>query len=509
MILFDGGSAMFYKSTRNPNLKLKASQAIAKGLSDEGGLFVPSSLPSVSDKFEAWQKLGYLELAEEIFKLFLDDFTEEEIKDCVTGAYSPEKFGGKTPVKIVPLAKEKAEYMLELWHGPTCAFKDMALQILPRFLTAAQRKNSGDKEAVILVATSGDTGKAALEGFKDVDGTSIIVFYPDGGVSQVQRKQMETQEGKNVKVCAVKGNFDDTQTGVKIIFNNAEMKEFLAEKNCFFSSANSINWGRLLPQVVYYFYSYFELCRTGKISAGDEINITVPTGNFGNILAAYYAHKMGLPVNKFICASNKNNVLADFIKTGTYNRKREFYLTSSPSMDILVSSNLERLLYLLSGENSESVSLWMKDLNENGSYTVDEKTFAEISSKFVGGYCNDEETAEIINRVFEDDKYLADPHTAVAIGVYEKYQQETADKTPVIIASTASPYKFSESVLPALGEGTEMDEFSKVKKLEEISGVIAPVQIKELETLTERFNVVIEKENMAEFVKQTVAEKKA
>lgn len=509
MILLDGGSAMFYKSTRNPELRLKASQAIAKGLSDEGGLFVPSCLPSVTDRFDEWKKLGYLELAEEIFKLFLDDFTSEEIKNCVQGAYSAEKFGGKTPVKVVPLGKDKAEYMLELWHGPTCAFKDMALQILPRFLTTAQSKNSGDKEAVILVATSGDTGKAALEGFKDVDGTSIIVFYPDGGVSQVQRKQMETQEGKNVKVCAVKGNFDDTQTGVKLIFNNNGMKEFLAEKNCFFSSANSINWGRLLPQVVYYFYSYFELCRTGKISDGDEINITVPTGNFGNILAAYYAYKMGLPVGKFICASNKNKVLTDFIQTGKYDRNREFYLTSSPSMDILVSSNLERLLYLLSGENSESISLWMKELNEKGSYNVDKQTFAEISNKFVGGYLSDEETAEIISKTFENNKYLADTHTAVAIGVHEKYKQETGDKTPTIIASTASPYKFSESVLPALGEQSDMNEFEKVKKLEEISGVNAPTQIKELENMTERFNVVIDKENMADFVKQTVAERKA
>ncbi|WP_099203939.1 threonine synthase [Scatolibacter rhodanostii] len=501
---------MFYKSTRNPALRLKASEAIAQGLSDEGGLFVPMNLPNVKANFADWVNLSYQELAEEIFGIFLDDFTQAEIHDCVSQAYTAEKFGGKTPVKIVPLgSKDDHKWILELWHGPTCAFKDMALQILPRFLTVAQSKSGDDKEAVILVATSGDTGKAALEGFKDVSSTSIVVFYPDGGVSQVQKKQMATQEGENVTVCAVKGNFDDTQTGVKLIFNNPEMKDFLEKKNCFFSSANSINWGRLLPQVVYYFYTYFELYRKGAISdMNQEVNIAVPTGNFGNILAAFYANQMGLPVKKFICASNANNVLTDFISTGVYNRNRDFYTTTSPSMDILVSSNLERLLYSLSGENSEKLTEWMDALRTAGNYTVDGHTFKEVSSKFYGGFCTDEETASIIKNTFETKDYLADTHTAVAIGVYDRYAEETGDSTPVIIASTASPYKFSESVLPALGNQENMDEFAKIKKLEEISGVAAPTQIKELEKLSERFNTVIDKENMPDFVCETVTAKK-
>ncbi len=501
---------MFYKSTRNPALRLKASQAIAQGLSHEGGLFVPVEMPNVKEHFAEWSKLSYQALAEEIFSLFLDDFTKEEIADCVKGAYASDKFGGQTPVQLVQLDKnDRTKWILELWHGPTCAFKDMALQILPRFLTVSQKKNGGNQEAVILVATSGDTGKAALEGFKDVPETSIIVFYPNGGVSQVQRKQMATQAGENVTVCAVNGNFDDTQTGVKLIFNDSEMNAFLQDQDCFFSSANSINWGRLLPQVVYYFYSYFEMYRKGGISSLDEeVNITVPTGNFGNILAAFYASEMGLPVKKFICASNANNVLTDFINTGIYNRNRDFYTTTSPSMDILVSSNLERLLYRLSGENSEQLTEWMQDLNSKGSYQINDSTFDKISAKFYGGFCTDEETAEVIQKTFETKKYLTDTHTAVAIGVYERYLKETGDNTPVIIASTANPYKFSESVLPALGGDKIEDEFTKIHNLEKITGMPVPPQIQELQHLTERFDTVIEKENMAEFVRKTVLAKK-
>lgn len=495
---------MFYKSTRNPALRLTASEAIARGLSPEGGLFVPESLPQVKALFPKWSQCGYLELAEEIFRLFLDDFTDTEIRDCVTKAYAPDKFGGETPVRLVPLANGR-EWMLELWHGPTCAFKDMALQILPRFLTVAQKKSGSSQEAVILVATSGDTGKAALEGFKDVPGTRITVFYPDGGVSQVQRKQMAVQEGGNVTVCAVEGNFDDTQTGVKKIFGDEALRAALAEENCFFSSANSINWGRLLPQVVYYFYAYFELYRRGAIPDLDTpVNVTVPTGNFGNILAAFYAYRMGLPVNRFICASNANHVLTDFIRTGRYNRDRDFYTTASPSMDILVSSNLERLLYLLSGEDSAKLSGWMRALAEDGVYQVDDETLRAVQEKFYGGFCTDEETAAVIRELFENRGYLADTHTAVAAGVYERYAGETGDNTPTIIVSTASPYKFSESVLPALGYREAIGEFAKIRRLEEVSGVPVPEQIRALENQTERFHGVIAKTDMPAFVRETV-----
>lgn len=494
---------MKFKSTRNDKLFLNASEVIVKGISDEGGLFVPETFPSVKDRLEELSSLSYNELAKEIFSLYLTDFTEEEISNCVERAYGKNKFDGNEPVSIKHLAD--STYMAELWHGPTCAFKDVALQILPHFLTTSIAKTSDDKTAVILVATSGDTGKAALEGFKDVKGTEIIVFYPEDGVSNTQKAQMNTQEGGNVFVCAVKGNFDDTQTGVKKIFTNDDIKKSLEQNNMFFSSANSINFGRLLPQLVYYFYSYFDLYKQGVIKSCDEkINIDVPTGNFGNILAAFYSYKMGLPVNKFICASNSNNVLTDFINTGTYDKNRSFYTTASPSMDILVSSNLERLLYLFAGEDSEKLKGWMNDLNTTGKYTVDEETRRELKEKFYGGYCDDSQTQNVIKTTFDNYSYLSDTHTAVGISVYNDYKAETGDNTPTIIASTASPYKFVDSVLASFEKVSTDDEFEKIKELEKLSGTSAPKQILELKDKKSRFDKVIDKDTMPEFVLEQI-----
>ena len=385
---------MLYNSTQNAAEVVSAAQAIAQGISKDGGLFVPQEFPKYSaETFNELLKLDYKGRAKKVFADFLSDFTEEEINDCVENAYTKEKFGSDNPA---PLAYAKLNgkelNILELWHGPTCAFKDMALQILPHFLTKSLKKTYDGKDAVILVATSGDTGKAALEGFKDVDHTKIIVFYPVDGVSPMQKHQMNTQEGNNVTVCAIKGNFDDAQTGVKKIFTTPEISAKLEANNMLFSSANSINWGRLLPQIVYYISAYCDLVNAGKIAMGDKINVVVPTGNFGNILASYYASIMGLPINKFICASNSNNVLSDFIKTGVYDKNRHFYTTISPSMDILVSSNLERLLYKLSGNNADTTKELMTALKTVGKYEVSDEIKAEIKSKFFGGFCDDEQT---------------------------------------------------------------------------------------------------------------------
>lgn len=498
---------MKYKSTRDSAISLSASQVIAQGISAEGGLFVPETFPSVSDKLQEWSQLNYKELAKELFALFLTDFSPEEIADCVDGAYTAEKFGSSEPVKLVSLTADgENKHLLELWHGPTCAFKDMALQILPHFITKALKKAPGEKEAVILTATSGDTGKAALEGFCDVPGTRIIVFYPQHGVSPMQKRQMVTQSGSNVAVCAINGNFDDAQAAVKRIFTDEKMKADMASCGKLFSSANSINWGRLLPQVVYYFYAYFQLFRQGVIkSLNEKVNITVPTGNFGNILAAYYAMRMGLPVNKFICASNSNNVLTDFIQTGTYNRQREFLTTASPSMDILVSSNLERLLYALSGENSHILSEWMNRLAADGCYTVDELTKNKLQALFFGGYCDDSSTLATIRDMLENDGYLCDTHTAVAVSVYRKYVEETGDRsTPVIIASTASPYKFTASVLGAIEKNAPKDEFDAIARLEQLSGTKAPKQLIELRNKPVRFSNLIANEQTEAFVRHTV-----
>ncbi len=496
---------MRYKSTRNSKLSLLASQVIAQGISEEGGLFVPECLPQVKEKLPLWRDMDYRSLAKAVFAEFLTDFSLEELDECVEKAYAPAKFGGGEPVKLVPLPNSPGnEYLLELWHGPTCAFKDMALQILPHFLTKSMGKSAAGKTAVILVATSGDTGKAALEGFKDVPGTKIMVFYPKDGVSPMQKRQMATQEGENVGVCAIEGNFDDAQTAVKTIFTDQGMKQALLDKEMLFSSANSINWGRLLPQIVYYFYSYLELHRTGRISSLEEpINIVVPTGNFGNILAAYYASRMGLPVKKFVCASNRNKVLADFIRTGVYDRRREFFATSSPSMDILISSNLERLLYALSGEDSQALTGWMEELAQKGVYEVSPLVKEKLQALFYGGFCDEEATARTVRRTWEQEGYLCDTHTAVALDVYRQYIEETGDgETPAIIASTASPYKFTQHVLGALEPLETMEEFENLRRLEELTHTSAPQQLLALRDKGIRFTEIVPKEQTAAAVRR-------
>jgi len=483
---------MLFNSTRNKNIKVSAAEAITRGLAEDGGLFVPESFPAVSSaEISEMQNKSYKELAAEIIGKYLTDFTPEELEDAVKKAYSASKFGSEDTAPVVKLSEGK--YVLELWHGPTCAFKDMALQILPHLLTKSVEKCGEKNKIAILVATSGDTGKAALEGFRDVDGTLISVFYPENGVSDIQKKQMVTQEGGNVFVSAVKGNFDDAQSGVKKIFTDSEYKKELALKGISLSSANSINFGRLVPQVVYYFYAYSRLLKNGEIKNGDKVNFVVPTGNFGNILAAYYAKKMGLPVGKLICASNENNVLTDFINTGVYNKVRPFRLTLSPSMDILISSNLERLLYTLTGSD-EKVAEYMSSLEKEGKYTVSEEVFKAVSDEFYGGCCDDSETSETIGRVFEKYNYLSDTHTAVALAVYDRYVEETEDKTPTVIASTASPYKFAPGVYSAIGGETEgKDGFTLLNELSEKSGVEIPAPLSGLKDKEDIFKGVCEK----------------
>ncbi|MDY4812363.1 MAG: threonine synthase [Ruminococcus sp.] len=498
---------MLYNSTENKNEVVSAAQAISQGISKDGGLFVPQELPQYNlDTIKSLLPLSYNERAKFVFADFLSDFTEEEIADCVDSAYTKEKFGSDCPAPLVSKKYNGNDInIMELWHGPTCAFKDMALQILPHFLTKSLKKKYDGKTAVILVATSGDTGKAALEGFKDVENTKMIVFYPEDGVSPMQKRQMNTQKGNNVNVCAIKGNFDDAQTGVKKIFTTEEIVKLLNDNNMLFSSANSINWGRLLPQIVYYVSAYCDLVNDNKINLGDKINVVVPTGNFGNILAAYYACCMGLPINKFICASNKNNVLTDFINTGVYDKNRQFYATASPSMDILVSSNLERLLYMFSDCDDKLVATWMTQLKTTGKYEVTPEVKEKITSKFFGGYCDDDSTKATIKKLFEDEKYLCDTHTSVAINVYNQYVEKTGDKTPVVIASTASPYKFSHSVLEAVApELICDDEFEMVERLNKVSGADVPKPIAELQNLDVRFKNVTEADKMPEYVKNTL-----
>ncbi len=494
---------MYYKSTRDSKVNVSSAQAIAQGISAEGGLFVPSEIPSVS--MEDIKKLGsmdYRERAKFVFSKFLTDYTEAEIAYCVEGAYNTKSFDSDNIAELAHLFD--GTYMLELWHGPTCAFKDMALQILPYLLTTAIKKINLDKKVVILVATSGDTGKAALEGFKDVEGTSILVFYPDNGVSAMQKKQMTTQEGSNVGVCAIKGNFDDAQNGVKAIFTNDEIKNKLDSNGFMFSSANSINWGRLSPQIVYYVSVYAQLLADGEISEGEKINIVVPTGNFGNILAAYYAKHMGVPVNKLICASNSNNVLTDFLTTGVYDRNRAFHATISPSMDILISSNLERLLYHLCGENDAQIREWFGALAQTGRYEVNDEVKAALKEEFCAGFCDDEQTKATIKEYFEKYSYTCDTHTAVAVKVYEDYVKSTGDKTKTVIASTASPYKFSGSVLSAIGKDTGKDEFELVDELAECSKLPVPQSLAALKTKSVRFDKVIDKNDMKAFVFETL-----
>ncbi len=483
---------MIYKSTRNNDVTVTAAQAIATGISEEGGLFVPAAFPTLENAdFTALIGMNYNERAAYLLKKFLTDFSDEEVEDCVNAAYTTDKFGAHpAPVETIG----EGEHILELWHGPTCAFKDMALQILPHLMRVSASKTIPGKEIIILVATSGDTGKAALEGFKDAPHTRILVFYPENGVSPMQKLQMTTQEGDNVAVCAIRGNFDDAQTGVKNIFTDAAVKAKLAENGMMFSSANSINWGRLVPQIIYYVSAYCDLVKDGKVELGAPINVVVPTGNFGNILAAYYASKMGLPVNKFICASNANRVLTDFIKTGVYDRRRDFYTTTSPSMDILISSNLERLLYDLTDCDDKAVSKMMNELKEDGVYAVSAEVLEKLQSCFVGGFSDDQMVAKTIQEVFETRGYLLDTHTAVAVNVYESYREESGDKTPTVIASTANPYKFSASVLSALGKDEAADEFEKVELLQQVSGVKAPASLLSLKEKTVRFPEICDRE---------------
>lgn len=473
---------MQYISSRGKSPIVDAANAIKMGIAPDGGLFVPETIPPLDRSIiEQMENMNYQQRASYILSLFLTDFSKEEIEYCVNGAYNEESFDDE---KIAPLVKLKDNcYVLELWHGPTSAFKDMALQILPYLLTTSTKKTGEESEILILVATSGDTGKAALEGFKDVEQTKIIVFYPNHGVSEVQKRQMITQEGRNVFVAAVEGNFDDAQSGVKEIFGDKELQSYLQANNIKMSSANSINWGRLLPQIVYYISAYIDLRKDGRIKEGEPINIVVPTGNFGNILAAFYSRQMGIPINKLICAANANNVLTDFIRTGVYDRNRKFEKTISPSMDILISSNLERLLFEVTGHDSETISKWMAELKESGRYEVDANTRKAVQDLFWSDFCTDEETIATISAVWDKYNYLLDTHTAVAVNVYEKYISTTNDNTVTVVASTANPYKFgsdvARAILPAEKLNTQ-DEFAILKILADESNVPIPERIKNL-----------------------------
>ena len=469
---------VLYKSTRGKEQAVTASMAILKGLSEDGGLFVPERIPQLDVPMDKLAQMTYQETAYEVMSRFLTDFTEEELKNCISKAYDS-KFDTE---KIAPLHEACGAYFLELFHGATIAFKDMALSILPHLMTTAAKKNNVKNEIVILTATSGDTGKAAMAGFADVPGTRIIVFYPKHGVSPIQEKQMVTQKGANTYVVGITGNFDDAQTAVKKMFNDHELAAELDQAGFQFSSANSINIGRLVPQIVYYVYAYASLVRDGRIKDGQEINVVVPTGNFGNILAAYYAKQMGLPIHKLICASNENRVLYDFFRTGTYDRKRDFILTTSPSMDILISSNLERLIYRLTGENAEKCAELMKSLSEGGEYTITDEMKAQLGD-FYGNFCSEKETADAISEIYKDSNYVIDTHTAVAAGVYKKYVSETEDHLPTVIASTASPYKFTRSVMDALGEDhKDLDDFGLVDALSALSKVPVPRAVEEIRT---------------------------
>ena len=482
---------MYYKSTRDSKLQVNSAAAIAQGISTDGGLFVPSEIPQITmEELKALADMSYAERADVVFGKFLTDFTPEEIAYCTSNAYNTKNFDTENIAEITKAYGDA--HILELWHGPTCAFKDMALQILPYLLTTSLKKTGEDKKVVILVATSGDTGKAALEGFKDVPGTEIMVFYPQDGVSTMQKRQMQTQEGANVAVCALEGNFDDCQNGVKKIFTDGGKM---------FSSANSINWGRLAPQIVYYVSSYAEMAKKGYIQFGDTMNVVVPTGNFGNILAAYYAKLMGVPLGKLICASNINKVLTDFIETGVYDRNRDFYATCSPSMDILISSNLERLLYLLTDGDDAQIREWFGKLSAEGRYEVSEDVKAKLQSDFVGGFCDDAETKKTIHDFKEQYGYTCDTHTAVAVKVYLDYLAKTGDTTKTLIASTASPYKFSASVLEAIeGAQNTEDEYEMVSRLAEVSGLAIPQSLADLKGKAVRFDGVINKDDMEGYV---------
>ena len=486
-----------YSSTRGAGETLTASQAILNGLASDGGLYVPDHIPMLSTDLDALARMDYRHVAFEILRLYLTDYTDDELRHCIDAAYD-EKFDTE---EIAPMAEAADAYFLELYHGATIAFKDMALSILPHLMTTAARKNNVDSEIVILTATSGDTGKAALAGFASVPGTRIIVFYPKDGVSPIQKQQMVTQQGDNTFVVGINGNFDNAQTGVKKLFADEELRKWMDEHGMRFSSANSINIGRLVPQIVYYVYAYTRLLKEERIKKGDPVNVVVPTGNFGNILAAYYARQMGLPIAKLICASNENKVLYDFFSTGTYDRNREFILTSSPSMDILISSNLERLIYHICGNDASRCRTLMDLLSRTGRYDITDDMREQLAP-FAGGFCDEELTLNTIRDIYESCGYLIDPHTAVAAGVYRSYRMKSGDKTPTVIASTASPYKFTGSVLRAIEPGYESaDDFDKADRLYELSKISIPKAVSEIRTAPILHKTICEVDEMEKTVK--------
>ena len=490
---------LVYHSTRNSEETATASEAILKGLTSDGGLFVPDSIPKLNVSLEDLTQMSYQEIAYAVMKEFLTDFTEEELKTCINNAYDS-KFDTE---EIAVTKKVDGAYYLELFHGATIAFKDMALSILPHLLVTSARKNNVKNEIVILTATSGDTGKAALAGFADVPGTKIIVFYPKSGVSPIQEKQMVTQKGDNTYVIGIKGNFDDAQTGVKKMFSNKELAKVMNDNGFQFSSANSINIGRLVPQVVYYVKAYADLLKQGALKAGEPMNVVVPTGNFGNILASYYAKQMGIPIGKFVCASNKNKVLFDFFETGKYDRNREFYVTTSPSMDILISSNLERMIYRIAGNDAKQCAKFMAALTKDGEYVITDAMKAELS-EFFGAFGSEEETAVKIKEVYDKEGYVMDTHTAVAAVAYDKYKAETGDdKTPTVIASTASPYKFTRSVMDAIDPAYDAeDDFELVDELNKVSKTAIPKAIEEIRTAPVLHDTVCETAAMEDEVKK-------
>ena len=489
---------VLYNSTRSSGTPVKASEAILKGLSDDGGLFVPDRIPTLDKSLQELSGLTYKEVAYEVMKLFLTDFTEEELKQCINNAYDS-KFDTEV---IAPLVEAEGAYYLELFHGATIAFKDMALSILPHLLITSAKKNQVKNEIVILTATSGDTGKAALAGFAGVKGTKIIVFYPKHGVSPIQEKQMVTQKGDNTCVIGITSNFDDAQTGVKKLFGDKELAAEMDKAGYQFSSANSINIGRLVPQIVYYVYAYAQLLKEGRIADKEAINVVVPTGNFGNILAAFYAKNMGLPIKKLICASNDNKVLYDFFETGVYDRNREFVLTTSPSMDILISSNLERLIYRIAGNDAEKNAALMAALSGQGKYEITAEMKEKLAD-FYGNYATEKETAETIKELYEETGYVIDTHTAVAATVYNKYKAQTKDEAKTVIASTASPFKFTRSVMEAIDEKyAAMDDFALVDELSKLANVKVPNAIEEIRTAPVLHDRVCDKEEMKAVVKK-------
>ena len=488
---------VMYSSTRGADLKVKASEAILRGLAPDGGLFVPDHIPHLDRTLQEIAGMNYQQTAYEVMKLLLTDYTEDELKYCISHAYD-DKFDTE---EIAPMTQADGAYYLELYHGRTIAFKDMALSILPYLMTTAAKKNHAKNEIVILTATSGDTGKAALAGFADVPGTKIIVFYPKHGVSPIQEKQMVTQKGDNTCVVGIEGNFDDAQTGVKKLFTDEKLAGEMDQAGFQFSSANSINIGRLVPQIVYYVYAYTRLLGEGRIADGDAINVVVPTGNFGNILAAYYAKNMGLPIHKLICASNSNRVLYDFFKTGAYDRNREFMLTSSPSMDILISSNLERLIYHIAGDNAQKDADYMKKLSAEGRYEISDEMRKQLAD-FYGNFASEEETAAAIRGLYQATGYVIDTHTAVAASVYQKYEKDTDDDTVTVIASTASPFKFTRAVMNAIGHADETaDDFALADQLAQMAGLTVPDAVQSIRSAEIRHKTVCDKSEMEHAVK--------